>query len=140
MKKTKFYGILLVSLFASACMTACLGDGEEGPEVVSREELTLTMASRKVKVRYVPAEGYPDDVEACAVRKGDAPEWEPFFYEIEGFGREDGLEYVLRVSETVYFDSRLMDSRTYKKYRLLDIVSAEQRESEGLPEAFEEHV
>lgn len=69
-----------------------------------------------------------------AVKKNNAQDWISFS-SIQDFNYEEGYEYHIKISETTYLDYREGDiSRT--EYKLLDVISKEKHDSEGLPENF----
>lgn len=68
----------------------------------------------------------------------DAPQWEVFPWEIVGFDFTPGHEYRLRIQPVAVYDeskSDLRDNDSWTvKYRMRELLSDEEKESEGLPE------
>lgn len=127
---------LLGTFMFICCMlsfTSCLNDNleEEGTQVTGYEEYTLTVASKKLLGVDFSC-GSDVVTEVYAVKKADADEWEPFTY-IQDFDYEPGYEYTLRISETDYVDYRRGDP-AWTEYKLLEVLSKEKKDSEGLPE------
>ena len=68
----------------------------------------------------------------------DTPQWQAFPSEIEGFDFKPGHEYRLRIQPVAVYDeakSDLIDNDSWTvKYRLRELLSDEEKTSEGLPE------
>ena len=65
----------------------------------------------------------------------DTREWEAFGHSIGGFEYESGYEYRIRISESDYLDYT-MATPAWTEYDLLEILSKEKKNSDGLPEHF----
>lgn len=69
-----------------------------------------------------------------AVKKNNAQDWESFS-SIQDFNYEEGYEYHIKISETTYLDYRKGDP-SWTEYKLLELISKEKHDSEGLPDNF----
>lgn len=67
-----------------------------------------------------------------AVKKHGSTTWEAWSG-IAGFDYVDGYEYHLKINETNYLDHR-MGEPVWTEHKLLDVLSKEKKETEGLPE------
>ncbi len=132
MKGNRFFGIPMV--FLCMCgLTGCMDDNEGGIKRTNYEEYTLTVASKKVPgVLFASGSNVLADV--YAVKKEPSGEWAAFG-EIDGFAFEEGYECRIRISETSYLDDRRGDP-AWTEYDLLETISKEQKESEGVPPHF----
>lgn len=93
------------------------------------KELVLTVASKKIP--GIIMEGNSVVSELYAVKKEQADEWIAYGG-IAGFEYEKGYEYKIKVSETTYLDYA-MGNPAWTERDLLEVISKEQKESEGLP-------
>ena len=127
--ETKKSGILLLFL----CIFSFIGcdqEDEKGEKVTAYKEYALTIASKKIPgVHCSDGFNYVSDV--YAVKKEDAQEWESFGF-IDGFEFEKGYEYKIKISETSY-QNQLMEQPAWTEYRLLEIISKDKKDSEGVP-------
>lgn len=72
--------------------------------------------------------------EVYAVQDVRSQKWKPLV-NIQGFDYENGYEYVIKISETNYLDYRRGDP-AWTEYSLIEVISKEKKDSEGLPEHF----
>ena len=128
MKTKHVWGALALFLCAFSFI-GCSNDDEEGRKVINYKELVLTVASKKVP--GVIMEGNNVVSELYAVKKEQADEWIAYGG-IAGFEYEKGYEYKIKVSETTYLDDAMGDP-AWAERDLLEVISKEQEESEGLP-------
>ncbi len=142
MKTKNLFGILLLFLCAFNVIS-CDDGGEKERKVTDYKEYVLTVASEmKPGVMWSDGLNYLKDV--YPVKKENTEEWEALGY-IDGFEFEKGYEYKIKISETSYLDER-MGQPAWTEYDLLDVLSKEEKDSEGLPLHFipewfyEEHV
>lgn len=72
------------------------------------------------------------------LRYGEDAPWQIFPWEIEGFGFTSGHEYRLRIQPVAEYDSeatgQIDDDAWRVKYSLREVLSEEEKTSEGLPE------
>ena len=130
MKTRHFWGALAL-LFCAFSFIGCNNDDEEkvGKKVTDYKELVLTVASKKIP--GIIMEGNSVVSELYAVKKEQADEWIAYGG-IAGFEYEKGYEYKIKVSETTYLDYAMGDP-AWTERDLLEVISKEQKESEGLP-------
>lgn len=127
--KTKHLLRILMLFLCAFSLMSCLKDDEEGRKVTDYKEYVLTVASKKIPgVRWSDGANYLSDV--YAVKKENAQEWESWGY-IGGFEWERGYEYKVRISETSYLDHS-MGQPAWTEYDLLEILSKEKKDSEGV--------
>lgn len=132
MKTKNLFGILILFLFTFAFIS-CDKEDEEGTKVTNYQEYELTVASKKV-LGMIFSEGNNYFRKVYAVKKNNAQDWISFS-SIQDFNYEEGYEYHIKISETTYLDYREGNlSRT--EYKLLDVISKEKHDSEGLPDNF----
>lgn len=132
MKATRLSGILAL-LLCAICLTSCLHDeNDEGEKVTGYQEYELTVASKRVLGIMDAGCGSSYIRKLYAVRKEGAQEWQSF-HSIQDFDYEEGYEYRIRISETSYLDYRRGEP-SWTEYKLLEIISKTERESEGLPD------
>ena len=99
---------------------------------VNKNIVTYTIASKSTI-------GYGVAPQRCLlVREGDEQSWSLFYSRIEGFDYEEGYEYVLNVQKTPVNNPPADVSSI--RYTLVNILSKEARDSEGLPEIQERAV
>lgn len=115
-------------------LVSCLNENEGNKrEVTGYEEYLLTVASEKVQgLAFSGGGNFVTDV--YAVKREKSNEWEPFVY-IGKFDYESGYEYQIRISQTNYLDYNMGDP-AWSEYELLEILSKERKDSEGLPDSF----
>lgn len=130
--KALFKTFIILCLCALS-LPGCLEKKDEGRKITGYEEYRLTVASRKVP-GVVTSCGNTVSADVFAVKKEGSSEWEPLPY-ISEFDYEEGNEYVIRLSRTDYLDYA-MGEPAWTEYKLLEVVSKESKESEGLPENF----
>ena len=124
-----------VALSAAAFVLAsCTRDAEEGRQVTDYREYTLTLASERIPGVFTSC-GNDVMTDVYAVRQDGDNEWTMMSGTIEGFDYEAGYEYRLRVGETSYLDYS-MGEPAWTEYSLLEEISRERKESEGLPDHF----
>ena len=92
----------------------------------------MTVASQKLQGIVGVGVNVLSDV--YAVKKDMSQEWEQFTG-IQDFNYESGYEYVIKISETNYLDYR-RGTPAWSEYKLLEIISKEKKDSQGLPEDF----
>ena len=133
--KTKSLLRMLSMLICILSFASCQKSNaeEEFPQVTGYEEYSLTVASKKLFGTIFIAPDY-DLMETYAVKKVDSDQWKPL-NNIKGFDYETGYEYTLRISETHYLDYRISEP-AWTEYKLLEVLSKEKKNSEGLPEHF----
>lgn len=125
---------LVVILFSAVILCSCSSDDDEGGrQVLSSKDYIITVASHKLE-GVVTSSGYSYKAEVFAVKKDNSNTWESLSG-ITGFEYENGYEYCLKIKETHYLDNS-MGETTWTVYELLDLVSKEKKESEGLPDNF----
>lgn len=131
MKGKIFLGILLVTFLAVAGLTACSDDHtDEGAEITNYQEYELTVASKEVLgISFYDGNNHFSKV--YAVKKDGSQDWEPLS-SIQDFDYEEGYEYRIKISETSYVDYRKGEP-AWTEYKLLEVISKEEGESEGLP-------
>ena len=136
MKLVKTFLSIAVAFVCASCFYSCQSDdnGEEGSKVTSTEDYILTVASHKVEGVWAPVGGNPFLAELLAVKKDGSKDWKPL-YSISGFNYEVGYEYRVRINETSYLDYRMGDP-AWTELKILEVISKERKESEGLPENF----
>lgn len=134
MKKNKdLFGALLFLLCIFG-LTSCLNEEkEEERKVTHYEEQTVIVASKKLQ-GVVFSCGTDFIMDVYAVRKENSRKWEQLSH-VSGFEYESGYEYKIRISKTGYLDYRMGDP-AWTEHKLLEILSKEKKESEGLPESF----
>lgn len=131
MKCKVLFRMLAVVLLTVLCMPSCLSDMEqEGKKTIGHKEYELIVASVKLP-GVLTSSGSNTLAEVFAVKRDESSEWEAMG-PIGGFEYEDGYEYRIRISETSYLDKRMGDP-AWTEYRLMEVVSKESRDSEGLP-------
>lgn len=132
MKTKNLFGILTLFLCASSLMS-CLNEDEEGRKITDYKEYVLTVAS-EMKPGVIYSEGREGLREVYPVKKENAKDWEALG-DIDGFEFEKGYEYKIKISETSYLDYSMGQS-AWTEYDLLEVISKEQKASEGLPKHF----
>ena len=136
--KDKIMRSLVVTILLFLCasgFTSCLNDEEEeGAKITDYQEYELTVASRKV-LGMIFSGGNNYFREVYAVKKNDTQDWESWesFSSIQDFDYEEGYEYHIKISETTYLDYRRGDP-SWTEYKLLEVISKEKHDSEGLPD------
>ena len=120
-------GVLMPFLCAFS-LISCSNEDEEGKKVTDYKELVLTVASKKVPGVL---DGNKFVSEVYAVKKEQTDEW-IVYGSISGFEYEKGYEYKIKVSETTYLDYSMGDP-AWTERDLLEVISKEQKDSEGLP-------
>lgn len=118
----------LLGLIASVFI-GCDKD-EDGRKVIDYKEYVLTVASKKVP-GVLGIEGNNLLSEVYAVKKESSETWESQTY-IGGFEFEEGNEYKVKISATSYLDER-MGQPAWTEYDLLEVMSKEKKDSEGVP-------
>lgn len=142
MKTKNLFGILMLFLFTFTFIS-CDKEDEEGRKITDYKEYVLTVAS-EMKPGVMSSDGYNYLNDVYPVKKENTEDWEAMGY-IDGFEFEKGYEYKIKISETSYLDYR-MGQLAWTEYDLLDVLSKEKKDSEGLPLHFipewfyEEHV
>lgn len=142
MKTKNLFGILMLFLFTFTFIS-CDKEDEEGRKITDYKEYVLTVAS-EMKPGVMSSDGYNYLNDVYPVKKENTEDWEAMGY-IDGFEFEKGYEYKIKISETSYLDYR-MGQPAWTEYDLLDVLSKEKKDSEGLPLHFipewfyEEHV
>lgn len=133
MKTVRLFLCFVVAFVCSTCLCSCLSDNEEveGRKILSSEDYVITVASHKVE-GVVTSSGANIKTEVLAVKKEGLDKWEAL-YGISGFDYEEGYEYKLKINETHYLDYRMGDP-AWSEHKLLEVLSKEQKETEGLPE------
>lgn len=121
---------LLLVLFV-AVLIGCNKERPEGESVLSYEEYSMVVASKKVQGVVGISTHMVADVFAIKMEGQDI--WSSFDGFIKGFDYEAGYEYVLEVSETVFLDYRRGDP-AWSEYNLIKIISKTKKESENMPQ------
>lgn len=132
MKTKNLLGTLTLFLF-TFIFISCDKDNEEERKVTDYKEYVLILAS-EMKPGVMWAEGADFLKELYPVKKENSEEWETLSY-IDGFEFEKGYEYKIKISETSYLDYR-MGQPAWTEYDLLEVISKEKKNSEGLPKHF----
>lgn len=131
--KKRYFLKLWLCLFPALLMSCLDENGGNSREVTGYEEYVLTVASEKIQgLTFNGGNNYVTDV--YAVKRDHADQWEAFGY-IDGFTYEQGYEYQIRISQTDYLDYS-MGNPAWSEYALLEVVSKEKKNSEGLPDNF----
>lgn len=131
MKTKELLGMSLAVCLMAIGLTACLDDdNDEKAKVTDYREYELTVASKEL-LGMVFSGGNNYFSMVYAVKKEGAQAWEPFSA-IQDFSYEEGYEYHIKISETWYLDYRMGDP-AWVEYKLLEVLSKEKGESEGLP-------
>ncbi len=133
MKIKALFKTFTILFLCALPLSGCLEKQDEGRKITGYEEYRLTVASRRVP-GVVTSCGNTVSTDVFAVRKEGSSEWESLPY-ISEFDYEEGYEYVIRLSRTDYLDYA-MGEPAWTEYKLLEVVSKESKESEGLPESF----
>lgn len=124
----------IILLFLMTTLISCMNEEQAGKKIQGYKEYTMSVASRKLPgVVYVGC-GSSSLGDVYAVKKKDSREWESFGY-IQGFDYENGYEYTIQISETNYLDY-MRGEPAWTEYELLEVISKEKKDSEGLPEHF----
>ena len=132
MKTKSLLGIMTLFLCTFSFMS-CNNDDEKGRKITDYKEYVLTIASKKIPgTRWSDGFNYLADV--YAVKKEQSGKWESLGA-IDGFEFEKGYEYKIKMSETNYLDYSMGQS-AWTEYKLLEIISKENKDSEGLPMHF----
>lgn len=132
MKTKSLLGIMTLFLCTFSFMS-CDNDDEKGRKITDYKEYVLTIASKKIPgTLWSAGSNYLADV--YAVKKEQANKWESLGA-IDGFEFEKGYEYKIKMSETNYLDDSMGQS-AWTEYKLLEIISKEKKDSEGLPMHF----
>ncbi len=130
--ETKLLWKTLVLLLCAINFASCsMEDNEEGAKVTNYQEYELTVASKKL-LGVQSANGRDYITQVYAVKNTGVKDWEAF-PSIQDFNYEEGYEYRIKVSETSYLDYS-MGEPTWTVYKLLDVISKEKHDSEGLPD------
>lgn len=132
MKTKHLFGILMLLLF-TLIFTSCDKEDEKGAKVADYQEYELTVASKKI-LGMIFSEGKNYFRKVYAVKKNNTQDWESFSF-IQGFNYEEGYEYHIKISKTTYLDYRKGDP-SWTEYKLLEVISKEKHDSEGLPDNF----
>lgn len=127
------FGMLFVAFLAVAGLTACSDETEEGRKITDYREYMLMVASEKLP-GVVTSCGNHALAGVFAVKKERSTEWEAL-ESIGNFDYEEGYEYRIRISATSYLDYRMGDP-AWTEYELLEVLSKEPKNSEGLPPHF----
>ncbi len=131
MKKKKLSRNALIVFLAVAGLIACNdNNNDEGSEISNYQEYELTVASKQV-LGVVFSSGKDYFTKVYAVKNSER-DWEPLA-SIQGFNYEEGYEYRIKISETSYLDYRKGDP-SWTEYKLLEVISKEKHDSEGLPD------
>ena len=116
-----------------ASFVSCdINETEDEPKVTGYQEYVMTVASQKLQGIVGVGVNVLSDV--YAVKKDMSQEWEQFTG-IQDFNYESGYEYVIKISETNYLDYR-RGTPAWSEYKLLEIISKEKKDSQGLPGDF----
>lgn len=132
MRTKNLFGILMLFLFTFTFIS-CDKEDEEGVKVTDYQEYELTVASKKI-LGMIFSEGKNYFRKVYAVKKNNAQDWESFSF-IQDFNYEEGYEYHIKISKTTYLDYRKGDP-SWTEYKLLEVISKEKYDSEGLPDNF----
>lgn len=129
--RTKYLLGILGLFLCTFSFISCDKENEEGRKVTDHQEYELTVASKKVLgMTFSGGNNYFREV--YAVKKNDTQDWESFS-SIQDFDYEEGYEYHIKISETTYLDYRRGDP-SWTEYKLLEVISKEKHDSEGLPD------
>ena len=132
MKSVRSFLCLVVTLICATSLCCCQSDDdEEGCKVLSSKDYIITVASHKLE-GVVTSCGNSTKGKVLAVKKHGSTTWEAWSG-IAGFDYVDGYEYHLKINETNYLDHR-MGEPAWTEHKLLDVLSKENKETEGLPE------
>lgn len=129
--RTKYLLGILGLFLCTFSFISCDKENEEGRKVTDHQEYELTVASKKV-LGMIFSGGNNYFREVYAVKKNDTQDWE-LFSSIQDFDYEEGYEYHIKISETTYLDYRKGDP-SWTEYKLLEVISKEKHDSEGLPD------
>lgn len=132
MKTVRLFLSLVIILFSATSLCSCLSDDDdEGRKVLSSKDYVITVASCKLE-GVVASCGNFTKTEVLAIRKDGSTNWEAWGG-IQGFNYEPGYEYRLKVNETTYLDYS-MGEPAWTEHKLLEVLSIDKKETEGLPE------
>lgn len=132
MRTKNLFGVLILFLFTFTFIS-CDKEDEGGVKVTDYQEYELTVASKKI-LGMIFSEGKNYFRKVYAVKKNNAQDWESFSF-IQDFNYEEGYEYHIKISKTTYLDYRKGDP-SWTEYKLLEVISKEKHDSEGLPDNF----
>lgn len=121
----------IIFLLFIVVLTGCNEEEQDATKVTGYEEYVITVASQKLQ-GIVDAGTALSDM--YAVKKEASQNWQPLFY-VQDFDYESGYEYVIRISETNYLDYT-RGTPAWSEYKLIEVISKEQKSSEGLPGNF----
>lgn len=127
--KTNCVPALLALFFCIFLFSGCAND-DDGRKVTDYKEYLLTVASKKVP-GVLSSDGSNLLREVYAVKFNNSDEWKSHG-SIGGFTFEKGYEYRIKVSETSYLDHS-MGQPAWTECDLLEVISREKKDSEGLP-------
>lgn len=122
----------ILLLFLVIALISCKKEEQEGEKIAGYKEYTMIVASQKLQ--GIVGVGSYFLSEVYAVQDVGSQKWKPLV-NIQGFDYENGYEYVIKISETNYLDYRRGDP-AWTEYKLIEVISKEKKESEGLPEHF----
>ena len=133
MNGKRLFRVFLVFL-CGCCVAGCRSTTLEQNEnrVIGYREYELLVASG-TSPGLVWSCGMNIRADVYAVKMEDTREWEAFGHSIGGFEYESGYEYRIRISESDYLDYT-MATPAWTEYDLLEILSKEKKNSDGLPE------
>lgn len=132
MKAINSLNALLLFICLVSFVSCDINETEDEPKVTGYQEYVMTVASQKLQGIVGVGVNVLSDV--YAVKKDMSQEWEQFTG-IQDFNYESGYEYVIKISETNYLDYR-RGTPAWSEYKLLEIISKEKKDSQGLPEDF----
>lgn len=119
-------------LLCIAALFGCNKSEEPGEQIIGYKEYSMIVASKKLQ--GVVGVGSYFLSEVYAVNVLPAQKWQPLVA-LQDFDYEKGFEYVVKISETNYLDYRRGDP-AWSVYKLLEVISKDKKDSEGLPEHF----
>lgn len=126
----KKYTLLLI---AALCMLYGCNKETDGCKLLSSKDYEITVASRKLE-GVLTASGSNVKTNVLVIKKEGSNTWEALGGVI-GFDYEAGYEYRLKINETHYLDYR-MGEPAWAEHKLLNVISKEKKDTEGLPENF----
>lgn len=122
----------VILLFLIMTLVGCDKE-EEGVKIVYSKEYTMVVASQKLQ-GLLYSDGFTSVADVYAVKIGEEQKWQPYGF-VDGFDYEKGHEYLIKVKETKYRDTR-PGNLSWSDHDLIEVISKEKKDSEGLPEHF----
>lgn len=120
--------ILFLFVMLSVFLTGCEKEQEFS------EVSTVVIASKKLDA-IVSSCGIESKIPVYAVKQSSSAQWSACSDQINNFDYKEGYEYVVKLGKKNFHDKN-MSVTSWSEYYLVELVSKEKKESEGLPETF----